>query len=165
VVPLSGIADAPNAFAIDGGATTLMLADVVPPVPPCVEVTLPVVLFLVPAIVPVTLIEKVQELLCARDAPDRLTTPVPCVPVIVPPPQLPVSPLGVEMTRPAGSVSLKAPPPSVVLLLLFCIVKVREVEPFSGMLAAPKALMITGGETTAMLAFEVLPVPPSVEVI
>src|SRR6267154_2485565 len=32
------------------------------------------------------------------------------------------------------------------------------------MLAAPNALMITGGAATVMLAFEVLPVPPSVEV-
>jgi hypothetical protein len=42
-------------------------------------------------------------------------------------------------------------------------VKVNEVEPFSGMLAAPNALIITGGPTTVMLAFEVFPVPPSVE--
>src|SRR5882724_7952981 len=32
------------------------------------------------------------------------------------------------------------------------------------MLAAPNALMITGGATTVTLAFEVLPVPPSVDV-
>ena len=42
--------------------------------------------------------------------------------------------------------------------------KVNEVEPFSGMLAAPKNLMITGGATTVMLAFDVLPGPPSVDV-
>jgi len=42
---------------------------------------------------------------------------------------------------------------------------VSDVEPFSGMLAAPNALMITGGATTVMEAFEILPVPPSVEVI
>src|SRR5260370_19637499 len=44
------------------------------------------------------------------------------------------------------------------------MVKLSEVEPFSGMLAAPNALMITGGATTAMPAFEVLPVPPSADV-
>ena len=32
------------------------------------------------------------------------------------------------------------------------------------MLAAPNALMMTGGATTVMEALEVLPVPPSVEV-
>ena len=36
--------------------------------------------------------------------------------------------------------------------------------PFSGMLPAPKALLIVGGATTVTVAFEVLPVPPSVEV-
>src|SRR5260370_10392292 len=44
------------------------------------------------------------------------------------------------------------------------MVKVKLVEPFSAMLAAPNALMITGGPTTVILAFEVFPVPPSVEV-
>jgi len=44
-------------------------------------------------------------------------------------------------------------------------VKVSEVEPFSGMLAALKALMMTGGATTVIEAFEVFPVPPFVELI
>src|SRR5215471_9923614 len=44
------------------------------------------------------------------------------------------------------------------------MVKVRLVEPFSGIVSAPKALMITGGATTVTEAFEVFPVPPSVEV-
>src|SRR5882757_10771722 len=44
------------------------------------------------------------------------------------------------------------------------MVKVRLVEPFSGIEPAPKALIITGGATTVMLEFDVLPVPPSVEV-
>jgi len=39
------------------------------------------------------------------------------------------------------------------------MVKVRDVEPFRGMLAAPNALMITGGAVTVMEAFDVLPVP------
>jgi len=43
-------------------------------------------------------------------------------------------------------------------------VKLKLVEPFSGTLAAPNALMITGGPTTVMLAFDVLPVPPLVDV-
>src|SRR5258708_18448532 len=43
------------------------------------------------------------------------------------------------------------------------MVKVRLVVPFSGMLAAPNALMITGGEVTVIEALDVLPVPPSVE--
>src|SRR6266700_2434964 len=164
VVPFSGRFAAPKALAIDGGATTLMLADAVPPVPPSVDVTFPVVLFCVPAAVPVTFTANVQEVLCARLAPLRLITFVACVAVMVPPPQLPVKPFGVETTRPAGKVSLKPTPVSAVPVLLFWIVKVRLVEPFNGMLAAPKALMITGGATTVTLALEVLPVPPSVDV-
>lgn len=106
-------------LAIDGGATTLMLAEAVPPVPPSTEVTLPVVLFLIPAVVPVTLTENVQEELVASVPPERLMTPDPAVAVIVPLPQVPVSPLGVETARPAGSVSLKATPVSAVVALLF----------------------------------------------
>src|SRR5438445_94097 len=41
------------------------------------------------------------------------------------------------------------------------MVKVRLVEPFNGMLAAPNALMITGGATTVMLALAVGPAPSS----
>src|SRR5262245_48696781 len=55
VVAFSAIVVGLKTLAIDGGATTLMLADAVPPVPPCVEVILPVVLFCRPAAVPVTL--------------------------------------------------------------------------------------------------------------
>src|SRR5260221_10441131 len=49
----------PNALAMEGGATTAIDAEAVPPVPPLAEVTLPVVLFLVPPVVPVTLTAKV----------------------------------------------------------------------------------------------------------
>src|ERR1700760_146872 len=54
VVALSAMPVGLKALAIDGGATTLMLALAVPPVPASVEDTVPVVLFLVPAEVPVT---------------------------------------------------------------------------------------------------------------
>src|SRR5882724_8160024 len=135
-------------FAIDGGASTPRLADAVPPVPPSVDATFPVVLFFVPAVVPVTFTENVHELLAARLAPDRLITFVACVAVIVPPPQLPVKPLGVDTARPVGKVSLKATPVSVSVVLLFWMVKVNDVEAFNGMLAAPHAWMITGGAVT-----------------
>jgi hypothetical protein len=74
VVPFNGRLTAPNALAIDGGDTTLTLAEAVPPVPPSTEVTLPVVLFFVPAVVPVTFTAKVQLVLAARAAPVRLIT-------------------------------------------------------------------------------------------
>ncbi len=40
----------------------------------------------------------------------------------------------------------------------------RLVEPFNGIVAAPNALMITGGPTTVILVALILPFPPSVEV-
>jgi len=89
VVAFSAIVDGLNTLAIEGGASTFTLADAVPPTPPSFEFTLPVVLFWRPAAVPVTLTAKVQEVLCARLAPDRLITLVFCVAVMVPPPQLP----------------------------------------------------------------------------
>jgi hypothetical protein len=119
VVPFNGTFGAPKALAIDGGATTLMLADAVPPVPPSVDVTFPVVLFLVPAVVPVTFTANVHEVDDARVAPVRLTTFVACVAVIVPPPQEPVRPFGVEITSPAGRVSVNPVPVSDVVVLLF----------------------------------------------
>ena len=42
--------------------------------------------------------------------------------------------------------------------------KLKLEDPFSGMVAAPNALIITGAEMTVTLAFEVLPVPPLVDV-
>src|SRR6476469_7744647 len=74
VVAFSAIVEGLNTFAIDGGASTFTLAEAVPPVPPSVEVTLPVVLFCKPAAMPVTFTENTQELLAARLAPVRLIT-------------------------------------------------------------------------------------------
>jgi hypothetical protein len=116
-----------------------------------------------PAVVPVTFTLKLQELLAVTLPADKLITPVPAVAVTVPA-QLPVSPLGVETTKPEGNVSVKATPVSAVELLLFWIVKVSEVAPFNGMLGAPNNLLMAGGATTVTEAFEVFPVPPSVEV-
>ena len=117
--PLNEIVVGLNALAIAGGATTAMLANAVPPVPPSVEVTALVVLFFAPPVVPVTFTENVHEVLCARVAPDKLTMFVACVAVIAPAPQLPVRPFGVEIARPAGSVSVKPMPDKLCVVLLF----------------------------------------------
>ena len=103
VVPFGKILVGLNAFAIDGGATTLIVAVAAEPVPPSVEPIAPVVLVLAPAVVPVTLTVKVQEPLAAIVPPERLTAPPPAAAVMVPAPQVPVSPLGVATTRPAGN--------------------------------------------------------------
>jgi len=119
VVVLNAIAAGLNALAIDGGATTARLAEAVPPVPPCVEVIFPVVLVCSPAAIPVTFTENVHELLCAKVAPLRLITLVPCVPVIVAAPHVVVCPLGVEIIKPAGNVSEKPMLERLCVVLLF----------------------------------------------
>ena len=159
VVAFNAIVEGLKTLAIDGGASTLMLAVAVPPVPPSVEVTLPVVLVCKPAAMPVTLTENVQEPLAAIVPPLRLIVFVPAVAVIVPAPHVPVRPFGVETTSPAGSVSLKPTPVSATVVFGLVMVKLSEVEPFRGMLAAPKAFAIVGGATTVMEALDVLPVP------
>jgi hypothetical protein len=55
-------------------------------------------------------------------------------------------------------------PERLCAVLLFWIVKLSEVDPFSGMLAAPNTLLMAGGPRTVTLAFDVLPVPAFVEV-
>ena len=97
-------------FVIVGGAITVNVAvfDVVP-APPLVELTAPVVLFLVPAEVPVTFTTRVQLELTARVPPVKLMLPAPCVEVKVPP-QVLLAPFGVATTSPLGKVSLTARP-------------------------------------------------------
>jgi hypothetical protein len=147
VVAFSAMVFGLKTLAIAGGATTWRVAVAVLPVPPSVEVTALVVLTCAPAAVPVTFTENVQLLLAAIVPPVRLMVFVPWVAVIVPAPQVPVRPFGVEMIRPAGSVSEKAMPLSGVPFGLV-MVKLRLVEPFRGMLAAPNALAMLAGPTT-----------------
>jgi hypothetical protein len=118
-VPFTAIAVGLNDFAIVGGATTEIEAEAVPPVPPSVEVTLLVVLFFVPAEVPVTFTENVHELVAPILAPDRLTAPPPDVALTAPPPHVPVNPFGVETVKPDGSVSLKPTFDNAVVVSLF----------------------------------------------
>src|SRR5207244_2234744 len=131
-------------------SATVTLADAVPPVPPSTEVTAPVILFCVPSMLPVTFTLKAHDALAASVAPVNLMLPNPAVAVIVPPPQLPVSPFGVETTRPVGSESVKPTPVNVVEPLRLLIVKLSEVDPFRGMLGTPKDFMIVGGPTVGI---------------
>ena len=168
VVPFTGMLSVPNALAIVGGATTVRLAEAVPPVPPSVEVTALVVLFLAPAVVPVTLTVSVHEPPAGRPPLASPTLPAPATAVTVPPHVL-ANPFGVATTSPAGSVSVKPTPPSVIPGFGLVSVNVSVVVPFTTMLATPKALAIVGGAavggvTTTRNAVAVPPVPPSVEV-
>jgi hypothetical protein len=161
VDPFREMLAAPNDFTIVGAtiAATVTLVEAVPPEPPSTEATALVVLFFVPAVVPVTFALKVQEPLDASVALAKLMLPDPAVAVIVPLPQLPVSPFGVETTRPAGSVSVKATPVNAVEALGLFIVKLSEVDPFSTMLAAPKDFTIVGGAMTALMVIRPIRLP------
>ena len=100
---------------------------------------------------PVTFTENVHDELADSTAPDKLITLVPCVAVIVPPPQEPVRPLGVEITSPPGRVSRNPIPVSVVEVFGLFRVKLSDVVPLSGRLVAPNALETDGGVKTVRL--------------
>src|SRR4249919_3584931 len=88
----------------DGASATVSEALALPPLPPSVEATVPVVLFFVPTVVPWTSTISLHVPPGMIDAPDTLTDDAPAVAVTVPlhgPPRLG----GVATTRPAGSVS------------------------------------------------------------
>jgi len=160
LLPFNAILAGANALLIAGGTTTVMFAVEVLPVPPLVEVADTLLLF-TPAVVPVTFTLKVHEVLVVKVAPARLTVPEPATAVMVPPPQLPVKPLGVATASPAGRVSVNATPVSAMVLAAgLVMVKLKLVDPFSEMLAAPNALVIVGGWTTVSVAVCVGTVSP-----
>src|SRR5712691_5895091 len=151
------IATGLNALLIEGGATTTMLAEAVPPVMGTkvpvasskVAVTFPLVLFLVPAVVPVTLTESEQEPFAGKFNDATLIVLLPGLAITSTPTvvtHVPVKPLGLATTRPLGRVSLTEMFANAILEFGLVKVKVREVIPFSGMLAAPNALEMVGGD-------------------
>src|SRR5205814_692747 len=87
-----------------------------------------------------------------HDAPPARVAPVsviefePAVAPIAPPPQLPTTLAGVDTSSPAGRGSVNAIPlalPAFELLM----VKLSAIEPFSGIVGAPKLLLIDTGTT------------------
>src|SRR4029077_11115874 len=56
------------------------------------------------------------------------------------------------------------PVSAMVLAAGLAMVKVKLVDPFNGMLAAPNALVMVGGDAPVTLDDAVFPVPPFVEV-
>jgi hypothetical protein len=113
------------------------LAEAVAPFPASIEVTAVVVFVCAPDTVPVTFTAKLHEALAARDAPDKLMLLAPATAVTAPLPQLPIRPLGVATTCPAGSMSVNPIPLREAALLGLVRVKVSDVAPFNGTLAAP----------------------------
>jgi hypothetical protein len=163
VNPFTGMLAAPNALLITGGATTVMEALDVFPVPPSVADTAPVVLFFTPPVAPVTFNETVHAVLIASVPADKLTTPDPGTAVDVPPHVL-ARLFGVATTRPAGRLSVKANPfRGIAFAAGFVMVRVKDVDPLSGIEAAPNAFTIAGGAATARFAVALFPVPPFVD--
>ena len=155
-----------NALAITGGATTVNVGVLlVVPVPPSVEVIVPVVFGFAPGVVPVTLTWNVHDDPAAGDAVsepfDRLTMLVPAVAEIVPIPQAPTTTGGDATTSPVGSESLNAIPFNADAVFPFVIVNDSEVVPLRGMVAAPNALLIVGGAITVRFAVAVAVFAPN----
>src|SRR5579864_8932740 len=152
-----------NALLIVGGLATVRVAVLlVAPVPPFVELTAPVVFDTVPDCVPVTFTTMVQLVPgVAMLPPDRLMLVLFAVAVTVPP-QVLLTPGVLATCNPFVKVSLNAIPLSAVVLLPgLAMVNVTVVVPFSGILAAPNALLTVGGATTFKSAvLLVVPVPP-----
>jgi hypothetical protein len=101
---------APNALLIAGGdsGTTVILATAAFPVPPLVEVMLPLVLFLTPAVLPSTApTVRKQDTPAATVPPVRLTVSVPTI--IAVPLQLPLKPVTGKI-NPDGKVSVNDTP-------------------------------------------------------
>lgn len=163
VVPFTATVVAPNALLTDGGATISRLALAELPVPPSLLVTAEVVLFAVPAVFPVTFTENVQAPPAATVPPLRLIALPAAVAEIVPAPQLPLNPFGLDTARLLGNVSVKPTPLSATVVFGLVTVKLKLVAPFSGMLAAPKDLANDAGATTVMLAVAGLPAPALLE--
>lgn len=99
-----------NVLLTVGGLLTIRFALAVNPVPPFVELTVPVVLVAVPAVVSVTLAVMVQLELVGMDAPLKLTMPEPTPPPVKVPPEQVVVAAVEKMVIPVGKVSLTATP-------------------------------------------------------
>jgi len=124
-----------------------MFAVAVWPFPPSVEVTAVVTLFCVPGAMAATFMKNLHDELAVSVAPVRLTLLDPVVAAMVPPPQVPVNPLGVATSKPAGSISVKPTPLREEPVLGFDRTNVSEVLPLTCTLAAPNAFEIVGGTT------------------
>jgi hypothetical protein len=161
----AGTLEGTNISIGTGGPKTTILAVAVPPVPPSVELMVPVVLTWFPELIPVTLMENEHEPFGGNVPPERVTKDWPeMLPVCAVPPHAPKLPTVGVIDTPLGKVSPNAIPVSATVGSGLVILNVRLVVPRIGMVAAPNALAMVGGPTTAMEAFAVLPVPPLEEV-
>ena len=122
------------------------------PIPPLIATTGVVTSTLRPSSRPTTFTLNVQEALGAMVPPSRLMVDEPAYAVILPPPQDPVSPSGLDIFSPEGRKSPNARPFRAVVALGLLTVKLSFVVWRSLMLAAPKASEIWGGPITVTVA-------------
>ena len=125
-------------------------------------------LFFIPTLVPVTATEKEQELAAAKvNAVMPIVLP-PAFAAILPV-QLPLRLLGLATTRPDGKVSFAETLFKVNAEFGFAKVKVRDVVPFSGIVAGLNAFAIVGltgtGSTVTTVAADGALVHPLVVVV
>jgi hypothetical protein len=116
-----------KAFAMVGGMKTLSVALAVPPIPPSVELTLPVVLSFAPTLVALTLTLIAQELPGVAIAPPDSVMLVFVAAGENVPPQVLVAAGVVSTSTPAGNVSLTempVKPPGLLAGLVMVIVSV-----------------------------------------
>src|ERR1700674_420290 len=138
--------------AVKSGAMTVSLADAVPPLPPSSEVTGSVTLLFSPILVPRPYTLKVPCTNAPKVAPARVIEDAPSVAVIVPPPQVPLTPLGVATTSPVGRLSTKPTSVRVVPVFGFLTLKVNEAVPtLRSTVVLLKFFWIRGGATTVNL--------------
>jgi hypothetical protein len=154
-------------LVIVGGATTLNVADaVVPVVVGLVEVTVPVVLTLLPAVDEVTVAVTVQLAPPLIDAPGSLidveveVETDPLVHVVAAP----------VCVMPVGRLSVTATPVSVVLAFGLVMVRVSVEVPPDAMVPRLKPFVIVGAETTVTVGevaifVRVPPLPSLVAVV
>jgi len=79
------------------------------------------------------------------------------------PPQELVRPLGVEINKPDGKVSLNPTPPNDAVVLGLLMVKLKVVVPPKGIVSAPNVSLMVGGPITVTEALAVLPAPALAE--
>jgi len=136
------------------GFPTKMLAEAGDPGVASLDVTVEVVLIRRPSskAAAVTFTLKVQLAPGDRVAFVRVTRLLPAGAAIVPPPQLPTRPLGLDTSKPVGSVSEKASPVKVNTEFGLVRLNVRLVEPPGTSVRLPKLFARSGDPATVKVA-------------
>jgi hypothetical protein len=128
---------------------TVKVAEAVPPLPPFVEVTLPVVFIFAPGVVPLTLTLKVQAVLTGIVAPLMEMLVAAATGAKVPVAQLLVAPGVASTSSPVGKVSVTPTPvKATVFAAGLVIVTVKVETPLMKADVGEKLLAMVGGATT-----------------